>query len=129
MTETYPIILTPISSGYLVYVPDFDINTEGKSLSDAIYMARDAIGIIGIDMEDNKEPLPSPSDIKSITCEENDISTLVDVDFSEYRRKHDNRTVKKNCTLPSWLNEAATARGLNFSQILQDGLKSALGII
>lgn len=129
MTETYPIILTPISSGYLVYVPDFDINTEGKSLSDAIYMARDAIGIIGIDMEDNKEPLPSPSDIKSITCEENEISTLVDVDFSEYRRKHDNRTVKKNCTLPNWLNEAATARGLNFSQILQDGLKSALEII
>lgn len=29
MKNSYPIILMPDKVGYVVYVPDFDINTEG----------------------------------------------------------------------------------------------------
>lgn len=128
MRGAYPIILTHADEGgYVVYVPDFQINTEGEDVSDAMLMARDAIGLVGIDMQDAGEDLPSPSSLDSIHDQEGDIFTLVDVDFDEYRRKHDNRTVKKNCTIPSWLNEEATAKGINFSQVLQDGLKEAIG--
>ena len=49
-------------------------------------------------------------------------------DPDEYRRKTDNRAVRKNVSLPSWLNQAAEAAGINFSAVLQDGLKQALGI-
>ena len=45
MTKVYPVILTPTASGYVVTVPDLDINTQGKDLAEAIYMARDAIGL------------------------------------------------------------------------------------
>lgn len=38
------------------------------------------------------------------------------------------RTVRKNLTLPSWLNERAEKAGVNFSLILQEGLKAYLGI-
>lgn len=43
----------PVQVGYVVYVPDFNINTEGDTLTEAIEMARDAIGAVGIDIEDD----------------------------------------------------------------------------
>lgn len=127
MKNAYPIILSQGAHAIVVYVPDFDINTQGADFADAIEMARDAIGIIGIDMEDENEVLPTPSLISEIKTEKDgDIVTLVDVDFAEYRRKNDLRTVKKNCTLPSWLNFEAEKAGVNFSAVLQAALKREL---
>lgn len=128
MKNSYPIILTPDEVGYVVYIPDFEINTEGDSLTEAIEMARDAIGLMGIDMEDDKKPLPVPSEIGAVSSEKGDIVTLVDVDFSEYRRKNDMRSVRRNVTLPSWLDYEAEKSGLNVSAILQKALKSELHI-
>ena len=128
MKNSYPVILTPDEPGYIVYIPDFDINTEGNNLTEAIEMARDAIGIVGIDMEDEKKALPEPSQIKNIKSNKNDIVTLVDVDFTSYRKQMDNRSVKKNCTLPSWLNEQAEKANINFSASLQIALKEELGL-
>lgn len=129
MKNSYPIILMPDKVGYVVYVPDFDINTEGDTLTEAIEMARDAIGLVGIDMEDDGEALPEPTAVSEIKAESaEDIVTLVDVDFGEYRRKNDMRVVKKNCTIPSWLNFEAEKAGINFSAILTAALKSELKI-
>ena len=129
MKNSYPIILTPDKIGYVVFVPDFDINTEGDTLTESIEMARDAIGIVGIDMEDDGEILPEPTAVSEVKAGSNtDIITLVDVDFGEYRKKNDMRTVKKNCTIPSWLNFEAEKAGVNFSAILTTALKSELKI-
>ena len=57
-----------------------------------------------------------------------DIVTLVDVDFVEYRRKVDNKAVKKNCTIPYWMNVEAEKAGINYSKLLQDAIMSVLGI-
>ena len=76
-----------------------------------------------------KEDLPKPSNISNIKADnKSDIVTLVDVDFSEYRRKNDMRAVKKNCTIPSWFNFEAEKAGVNFSAILQSALKNELGL-
>ena len=88
-------------------------------------MARDAIGINGLQLEDEGKELPEPFSVK-YDKEEGDILTLVDVDMTEYRKKHDNRTVKKNCTIPYYLNAEAEKAGINFSRILQDALKQEL---
>ena len=129
MKNSYPIILTPDEIGYVVYVPDFNINTEGDTLTEAIEMARDAIGLMGIDMEDDKKALPEPTEIGSVVKEtENDIVTLVDVDFTEYRRQNDMRTVRRNVTLPSWLDFEAKKSGVNVSAILQKALKQELNL-
>jgi len=130
MKATYPIIISKGEKYLIVYVPDFDINTQGADEADAMKMARDAIGLMGIDMEDENEVLPKPSlitDIKKIN--ESDIVTLVDVDFEEYRRKNDMRSVKKNCTIPSWLSYEAEKAGINFSATLQAALKQELHLI
>ena len=129
MKNSYPIILTPDEIGYDVYIPDFNINTEGDTLTEAIEMARDAIGLMGIDMEDDKKALPEPTEIGSVVKEtENDIVTLVDVDFTEYRRQNDMRTVRRNVTLPSWLDFEAKKSGVNVSAILQKALKQELNL-
>lgn len=129
MKNSYPIILTPDGDGYVVYIPDFDINTQGYSLTEAIEMARDAIGLVGIDMEDDGKTLPKPSRLRDVTGENaDDVVTLVDVDFAEYRRKNDNRTVRRNVTLPSWLDYEAEKSGINVSAVLQKALKQELRI-
>lgn len=129
MKEAYPILISPAEGGFVVYIPDFNINTEGDTLADALEMAKDAIGIIGIEMEDRKQALPTPSEVKAVIKEtENDIVSLVAVDFSEYRRQNDMRTVRRNVTLPSWLDFEAKKSGLNVSAVLQKALKQELHI-
>lgn len=129
MKNSYPIVLMPDKIGYVVYVPDFNINTEGDTLTEAIEMARDAIGLVGIELEDRKERLPSPTAVNEVQKEnDGDIVTLVDVDFAEYRRQNDMRPVRRSVTLPSWLNEAAKKNGINISTVLQNALKEELGV-
>ena len=128
MKNAYPIIMSKGKDYIVVFVPDFNINTQGKDYADAIEMARDAIGLMGIDMEDDNETIPNPSDISTINASSGDIVTLVDVDFTEYRRQNDMRTVRRNVTLPSWLNFAAEKSGINVSAALQRALKSELHI-
>ncbi|WP_077612345.1 type II toxin-antitoxin system HicB family antitoxin [Clostridium sp. Marseille-P2415] len=123
----YPIILKQSEEGYYVYIPDFDIGTQGKSIADAMEMARDAIGLMGIDMEDEKKELPQPYS-SQLKAERDDIVTLVDVNFTEYRRKLDNRAVKKNCTIPYWMSVEADKAGVNYSRLLQDAITNVLEI-
>ena len=130
MKNAYPIVMTQGKEFIVVFIPDFNINTQGKDIPDAMEMARDAIGLMGIDMQDDGEALPKASalaEVQAVAPSDATVS-LVDVDFAEYRRKNDMRTVKKNCTIPSWLNFEAEKAGINFSAILQAALKSELNI-
>lgn len=66
MKQIYPTFILNTNDGsehpFLVCVPDLDIYTEGDTFADAIEMARDAIGLAGISMEDNNQELPIPSE-------------------------------------------------------------------
>lgn len=142
MKQVYPTFIVNTNDGsehpFLVCVPDMEIFTEGNTFADAIEMARDAIGLAGISMEDNKEELPIPSDqisaIEMVKQHTEDIDfskgilTYVDVDFSEYRRKTDTKTVRKNVTIPSWLNYEAEHAGINVSRVLQEALMKVLNV-
>lgn len=130
MKKAYPIVMSKDADHIVVFVPDFNIHTQGTDYADAMGMARDAIGTMGIDREDKNEELPRPSVISKIARErEEDVITLVDVDFTEYRRKKqkkDMRTVRRNVSLPGWLNTEAENAGINVSALLQASLKQAL---
>ena len=130
MKSAYPIVMTQGEEFIMVFIPDFNINTQGKNIPDAIEMARDAIGIMGIDMQDDGEALPEASNLANVQAgsPSGSIVSLVDVNFAEYRKKNDMRSVKKNCTIPSWLNFEAEKAGVNFSAVLQTALKNELHI-
>ena len=127
MKAAYPIVITKGQTYFVVDIPDFELNTQGKTVAEAMEMARDAIGIAGIDMEDEHETIPLPSDLSSVKKTNADcFLTLVDVDFTEYRRRNDMKTVRRNVSLPSWLNAEAEKAGINVSALLQGALKQEL---
>ncbi len=136
--RAYPTFIAQNDSIYLVYIPDMEIYTEGKTIANAIEMARDAIGLKAMDYEDDGKELPEPSsystaiDLAARDADVFDYSkgilTLVDVDVDEYRKKIRNRAVKKNCTIPYWLCEQAEQAGINFSKVLQEALSEKLNV-
>ena len=54
--------------------------------------------------------------------------SLVDIDFDVYRRKIDMKTVRRNVTLPNWLNREAEEAYINVSKVLQEALMTKLGV-
>lgn len=121
MKTTYPVILREVDGGFLVDIPGFEINTFGATQYEAIDMARDAIGAAGIDKIDHRESLPEPvtyKEAKNIAGE--DIVSVVDIDFDQYRSEVDSRLVRKNLTIPYWMNVKAESLGLNFSLALRE---------
>jgi predicted RNase H-like HicB family nuclease/post-segregation antitoxin (ccd killing protein) len=125
----YPIVLTPAKEGgYCVTVPDIGNHTQGDDLADAIAMAKDAIEMMGVFLQDEGKPIPEPSDINSIKTAKGEIKTLVTVDFDAYRRATETKVVRKAVTIPSWLNVQAEEAGVNFSATLQEALKARLGV-
>ncbi|WP_434310516.1 type II toxin-antitoxin system HicB family antitoxin [Hominifimenecus sp. rT4P-3] len=135
MKAVYPVIFTQTDTVVLVEVPNLEILTEGKDLQDAIEMARDAIGLTGISMQDHGENIPAPSDYREVRLEEGTFANegeshvfLVDIDFDIYRRKVDVKTVRRNVTLPNWLNREAEKAHINVSKVLQEALMAKLGV-
>ena len=138
MKVAYPVFIKQNKKSFLAYVPDMDAYTEGKDFCDAIEMARDLIGTKGIDLEDDSKSFPKASDAYAALAKAKkeadadfDFSdgtlTFVDVDTVAYRNKLRNLSVKKNCTIPSWLNDKAERQGVNFSRVLQDALIEIVG--
>ncbi len=138
MKSVYPVIFTPLNDEkdtILIEVPDLEILSEGFGMANAMEMARDAIGLKGICREDEGRKLPEPSmmdeiDVTKGTFAEEGKSflSLIDVDFTEYRRRLDNKTVRRNVTLPNWLNQEAEKAQINVSRVLQEALMVTLNV-
>ena len=135
MKSVYPVFFTITDTIILVEVPDLEILTEGKDMSDAIEMARDAIELKCVSLEDDGIEIPLPSEISSLDVNSGTFAedgttvvSLVDIDSGEYRRKIDTKTVRKNVTLPSWLNYEAEHAGINVSRVLQEALMDVLNV-
>lgn len=88
MKNSYPVIFTKTEQEILVEVPDFEILTQGTNVSDAIEMARDAIVLKGITLENENLPIPEPSDMENISLHNSTFTengktflSFVDVNF------------------------------------------------
>ena len=128
----YPVIFhkTKDKVPYFVEVPDLDVMTQGKSIQNAIEMARERICIKVIQLEKEKTKIPNASELSTIiTNDKNAFVSLVDADIEAYKRSMENRSVKKNCTIPGKLNDEAEKAGINFSKVLQKGLMEELRMI
>lgn len=130
MKYIYPVCIYPGDvSGYTVIVPDLPgCITEGETLAEALEQATDAASGWVLDEleEGRKAPQSSlPENIKADEYE-NGIVSVVMIDVDDYAEKHGSKAVRKNCTIPAWLNTAAENAHLNFSQILQTALQEHL---
>ena len=138
MKVIYPVCIFQTKEEYMAFVPDLDTNnTYGKTLEEALYMAQDLIATYILeDLDDvSKNEIPKQSNIEDIDIkkvqkyweiEDKDIirsfKTLVLVDLDEFAQKWSNKSVRKNLTIPQWLNTKAESLNINFSQVLQEAL-------
>lgn len=143
MKVTYPVIFTDVETNILIEVPDLGILTEANeegatkgTIADAIMMARDAIGLACISAEDSGKEVAAASSFSDIDIskgtfyeEGKGLVSLVDVDLAAYRRMVDNKMVRRNVTLPNWLNQEADRACINVSKVLQEALMATLGVV
>lgn len=117
------------NGGYIVTVPDVaGCVTGGKTLEESMKMIKDALcGCLCV-LEDENEP-PKPATIPNkIDVGNNEFVALVEADTIKYRSENDNKSVRKNVSLPAWLNSKAEQAHINCSQVLQEALRERLGI-
>ena len=123
----YPAIFTEDGDGYIVCFPDLEkCYTQGDTLEEAIERAEDVLSLVLYEYERRQRFIPEPTPIKQIKTKECEIVSLVMGDTLEYRKRYNNKSVKKTLTIPAWLNEEASALDVNFSQVLQEALMKIL---
>ena len=110
-------------SGFWISFPDIpECLTQGDDITQAYEMAVDALGLALTCREKEQQPFPNASDPTGITPEANSFLVVIEFDMLAYKKRTNSRAVKKTLSIPEWLNEAAMAMGLNFSQVLQEAL-------
>lgn len=112
-----------------VFFPDLDVATSGNNDDDALLSARELLGCVLFGLEEDGEAIPSPTALNAVQLEANERAVLVDVYMPSVRMAQNNKSVNRTVTLPAWLNAAALERNINFSQVLQDALKTQIGLI
>lgn len=137
MNVIYPAIFTQVkdkNDTYLVYIPDLDGATEGYGLENAIMMTKDYIGNALCTKSDDS--FPRASDLNSLDVTKSEFSefgfsfvTLVDVNVNDFRLRMKSRVVRRNITLPEWLDKIASDAKINVSSVVQEALKAKLNIV
>jgi predicted RNase H-like HicB family nuclease len=125
MRLTYPAVFYPWedSAGYTVEVPDLPgCISEGATLAEAILMGTDAAsGWVLDELEDGKR-VPEASAVRDLDPGDDGFVSMLVLDMAAYAEKYGKNAVRKNLTIPAWLNTYAEARHINFSKVLQDSL-------
>lgn len=122
----YPAIFSPEWKNYNVTFPDIpEAITFGIGIDEAVEMAQSALGL-AIYSEDS---YPKATNPKNITLKrKDDFILMIMLDLGEYRRKNHSKSVRKNTSIPEWLNVIAEKENINFSQTLTEALKEKLGV-
>ena len=120
----YPAVFTQEDNGmYSVEFRDLEsCYTCGDDISDAVLNAQDVLSMTLYRYEREGKSIPEPSNIPDIKVDDKSFVSYIVGDIETDRRMHNNKAVKKTLTIPEWMNEAAIAQNINFSQVLQDAL-------
>lgn len=133
MKLSYPVCIYPneLEEGYTAIVPDLPgCVTCGNDIQETFEMAVDAAsGWVLTELEDGN-PIPKSSDIKNIYADEypNGFTSMLILDMDSYTEKYGDKSIRKNCTIPAWLNTMAEKCNINFSAVLQEALIKKLNI-
>lgn len=98
-----------------------------QTQEEAFRNAKEALGQHLYGMEQDHDPIPEPTPVNQLSPEDGGVVVMVEVFMPAVRERMNNKSVNRTVTLPAWLNAAAQERNINFSQVLQDALKSQIG--
>lgn len=129
MKYNYSAVISPIegSDRFSARVPDLPgCVTTGDTVTEAIDMATDAASLWLVVAEDDGMKIPEASPQKTLPHNEDDVFSVLSIDTIAYRSQTDERSVRKNVSLPAWMANLADKKGINCSQVLQEGLRAKL---
>lgn len=118
----YPAVFHANDDGsYTVIFPDLPgCITEGKNLENALSMAQDALHAWMEYTVENGDPIPTASNPKAVQVSDAEFVNLIRTEIK------DARSVRRNVSIPKWMDEQASAKGLSLSRVLQDALNERL---
>lgn len=125
MKYAFTAVFTPTEDGKELYcrIPDLPgCVTTGDDIDDAIEMITDAAGGWLVVAEDEGNAIPAATPQYELNIPDNATCSIIRVDTFAYRAATDTKSVRKNVSLPAWMATLAEKRGVNCSQVLQDGL-------
>lgn len=115
--------------GFWITFPDLpECITQGDNMQEAYEMAVDALGLALVSREQEKLEIPTASELSNISVEKDEYCVIIEFDMLAYKKRTNSKAVKKTLSIPEWLNEAATAAGVNFSQVLQEALMQKINL-
>ncbi|MDR2606241.1 MAG: type II toxin-antitoxin system HicB family antitoxin [Oscillospiraceae bacterium] len=128
MKYVYPAVFVREASGlYAINFPDLEsCYTTGQGWIDGCAMASDVLSYCLYDMEREGKRPPNPSSPEAISASNKGVVALIPCDTEDYHKRDRTKSVKKTLTIPQWLNVEAERAGVNFSLVLQNGLKELL---
>ncbi len=123
----YPAIFCYGDDGISISFPDLSGCISCASTDEeALYMAKDALGLYLVCAEEDSEVLPNPTKLNNIILKSNERAVLIEVNMPLFRLSVENSAVKKTLTIPKWINDLAEKNRVNFSLVLQNALKEIL---
>ena len=126
---SYPAFLYFDEDGISVEFPDLPgCLTCAQTEEEAFQRAREALGLHIYGMETDHEEIPEPTAVGMLHPEDGGVIAMMEVYMPAVRERINNKSVNRTVTLPAWLNAAAQERNINFSQVLQDALKTQMGL-
>lgn len=124
----YPAIFQEEDRGYNISFPDLlGAFTCGDNLEEALYMAKDMLGLYLYSFEEDGSELPEATIPNKIKVNKNEFVQLVEVYMPPIRDEQENRHIRKNVTIAKWVNDLAVKNKINFSAVLESALKEKLG--
>lgn len=123
MKLVYPAIFTPFDegNGFTVEVPDLPgCVTEGDNLVEAIEMGTGAASgwILGEIEDGNSFPAAS----MALEAPAGSFVNLLVLDMDSYAEQYGSKAVRRNITVPAWLDTYAQKNHLSLSKVVQDSL-------
>lgn len=119
MLFVYPAVFHKEEDSYWVEFPDLPgCHSYGSSVTETMACAQEAMAGYILTLLEQERPIAVPSDMEMLSTEEG-FTSLVSCNIDQYK---ETKAVKKTLTIPAWLNDRAVAKGVNFSQVLQEAL-------
>lgn len=97
-------------------------------MHNAVHTAKELLAGRLINAEDDEEEIPAPLQPSEISVPEDDLLIPIEVNTELYRLKFDNQAIKKNLTIPRYLDALGKEENINFSLALTEVLKEKLGV-
>jgi len=126
MKLIYPAYVTrnDDKAGFVVTIPDIDCVTEAETLSEAITHSIETASEMLMRELENGNPIPKPTPAEQLKPVHDGFITMLMMDMAAYTAKASKNLVKKNLSIPRWLNSYAEAKKIDYSELMRNVLTS-----